>query len=80
MPKRKKFTMTQEQLDTIMAACKPVPMIMLQCGGPRSPQENVNFAWQSLGKELGFKCDTVQPSGSDQKTFTAEIIEENSDA
>ena len=80
MSKNKEFTMTQEQFDIIIDACKLVPMIMLQCGEPRNQQENANSAWQSLGKELGFKWDTVHPNRLDQKKFTAEIIEEDYDA
>ena len=65
------FEMTQEQLDTIMNACKPVPMIMLQCGEPSSPQENANAAWASLGRELGFDHMTVSPNGKGDRFFSA---------
>ena len=37
---RKEYEMTQEDFDRLLNACKPVPMIALQCGTPRSPQEN----------------------------------------
>jgi predicted TIM-barrel fold metal-dependent hydrolase len=69
---RKDFEMTQEQLDGIMDACKPVRMIALQCGTPRSPQENANAAWERLGKELGFKHMTVKPNNKGDRYFTAE--------
>ena len=69
----KEFEMTKDQLKTIMNACKPVPMIMLQYGTPKSQQENANAAWQSLADELGFKWDTVLPiSSKGQCFFTAE--------
>jgi len=69
---RKEFEITEEQLDTLMEACKPVPMIMLQCGDPPSPQENANSAWKSLGSNLGFDHMTVQPvSGKGTRFFTA---------
>ena len=71
---RKEFQMTAEQLEKIMDAGKPVPMIMLQCGTPSSPQERANGAWKSLGDELGFKYMTVQPAGDDPHYFTAEVI------
>lgn len=77
---RKKFTMSDEQLKTILDACKPVPLIMLQCGMPKSPQENANEAWKALGKEMGFKYMTVCPVENDQKVFTAEPTEEAVDA
>jgi len=66
------FEMTQEQLDKIIVACKPVSMIMLQCGTPRNPQENANLAWKSLGEELGFDHMTVRPSKKGQRFFSAQ--------
>lgn len=71
----KDFEMTQVQLDKIMNACKPVPMIALQCGTPRSPQENANDAWENLGKVLGFKHMTVRPNGKGDRFFSAEPVE-----
>ncbi len=68
---RQQYTMEQADLDTILKACEPVPMIMLQCGTPSSPQENANAAWASLGKKMGFQSATVEPIGSDQLKFTA---------
>ena len=69
---RKQYEMTQEQLDNLMEACKPVAMIMLQCGRPASPQENANNAWASLGEEMGFDGMTVEPTGKGDRFFTAE--------
>lgn len=67
-----KYTMTQEQYETLLKACQPVPMIALQCGTPRSPQENANAAWKKLADEMGFKWDTVKPYGGNPLEFTAE--------
>jgi len=72
---RKEFELTDEQLNKILDACKPVPMIMLQCGMPSSPQENANRAWEALGKELGFEYMSVKPSSKGNKFFTAEVSE-----
>lgn len=69
---RKEFEMSEKQFEEILEACEPVPMIMLQCGTPSSPQENANRAWDSLGAEMGFDGMTVRPNGSDKK-FTAEV-------
>ncbi len=67
------FEMSQKDLDDIMAAGKPVPMIMLQCGTPSSPQENANRVWARLGKKMGFKHMTVEPiRGKGQRFFKAE--------
>ena len=68
---RCEFEMTQEQLDRILSASKSVPYIAVQCGRPRSPQENANSAWADLGKEMGFRHMTVQP-GKGDRFFTAE--------
>lgn len=76
---RKEFEMSQEQLDKLLDACKPVPCIMIGGVMPRSPQENANDAWKALGEELGFKFMTVQPSPKGQRFFTAEP-KENIDA
>ena len=69
---RVNYEMTEEDLKEILAACKPVPMIMLQCGTPPSPQENANRAWGKLGEKMGFDSDTVQPiEGKGNRFFTA---------
>jgi len=67
----KDFEMSQEQLDKLMAACKPVMMIALNCGQPASPQANANAAWQSLGQEMGFDHMTVSPNGKGPRFFSA---------
>ncbi len=70
--KRCNFEMTQEQLDTILDACKPVLVMKIGNYMPSSPQENANRAWAELGKEMGFEYTTVRPiAGKDGKFFTA---------
>lgn len=69
---RKEYEMTQEDMDTLLDAMKSVPMIMLQCGEPRSQQERVNDAWKLLGDRMGFQHMTVQPNGPNPLKFTAE--------
>ena len=69
---RTNYEMTEEDLKEILDACKPVPMIMLQCGNPSSPQENANRAWRQLGEKMGFDSDTVQPiAGKGNRFFSA---------
>jgi hypothetical protein len=65
------FEMTQEQLDALLDSMKPVVMIALQCGQPRSQQQNANDAWQRLGKEMGFDHMTVEPTGRGNRFFKA---------
>lgn len=70
---RKEFELTDEQLETLLNACKPVMAIMVGGVAPRSPQENANDAWRNLGKEMGFDYMTVKPiEGKGQRFFTAE--------
>ena len=68
---RKKYEMTQEDLDKILDACKPVPMIMLHLGMPNSQQERANGAWAELGSRMGFDSMTVEPTGEGDRFFTA---------
>ena len=69
---RVNYEMTEEDLQKLLDSCKPVPMIMLQCGLPSSPQENANRTWQWLGKKMGFDYMTVQPiAGKGTRFFTA---------
>lgn len=71
MPKRE-FEMTQEQLDKIVEASKPVPYIVAGGVEPATPQQNANRAWQALGDEMGFDWTTVEPiAGRDPKFFKA---------
>lgn len=63
--------MTPADLEKILEACKSVPMIMLQCGAPKSPQERANDAWEELGRRMGFDHMTVQPTGNGNRFFTA---------
>lgn len=67
-----RYTMTKEQFDKIIEACKPIPMIAIHCGAPTSPQERANTAWQALGDELGFDYMTVRPvPGQPETVFEA---------
>lgn len=77
MAERVEFKMTEKQLAKLLDACKPTPVIKIGNYIPRGPQENANRAWESLGKELGFKGNTVEPvPGKGQEFFTAEVEEE----
>jgi hypothetical protein len=76
---RKEYEMTDQQLEQILDACKPVPVMFLSGGDPmfRSAQENANDAWAALGRELKFKPMTVRPIyGKGQRFFTAEALEQ----
>jgi len=65
------FEMTEADLAALLEAMKPVPMIALQCGAPRSQQENANAAWALLGKKMGFDPMTVAPNSRGDRFFSA---------
>lgn len=68
----KDFEMTQAQLDELLYASRPVPVIALNCGTPPRQQENVNAAWAELGEVMGFDHMTVKPNGKGDRFFSAE--------
>lgn len=68
---RKHYEMTTDDLAILLAAMKPMPMVMLQCGAPRSAQESANAAWARLGERMGFDFMTVQPTGQGDRFFSA---------
>jgi hypothetical protein len=74
---RKEFELTANELETLLDACKPTPVMYLP-GGQRmfdSPQENANRAWKALGKKHGFDGMTVRPiSDKSDRFFTAEVL------
>lgn len=78
---RREYEMTQDDLDTIMDACKPVPYMVIGGVIPRTPQQNANDAWGRLGSKMGFDGQTVQPvSGKGELFFTAVPTDEGSPA
>jgi hypothetical protein len=50
-----------------------VPLHTIECGTPRSQQENANEAWRRLGEKLGFDYMTVRPNGKGDRFFSAEV-------
>ena len=74
---RREYELTEEQLASLLDACKPVTCMKVGNYSPRSPQENANSAWEAMGKELGFRHMTVKPvSSKGQCFFTAEVAAE----
>jgi hypothetical protein len=71
MSQREEFEMTEDDLQELLDAMRPVPMIAIQYGMGRSAQEMANDAWGRLGKKMGFDHMTVKPSGKGNRFFTA---------
>lgn len=70
---RKEYEMTPAQLAKIMEACEAVPYLVAN-GTEPCIQDNVNAAWDALGKEMGFDFLTVRPNGKGDRFFTAESL------
>lgn len=69
---RTNYEMTQEDLDSILDACKSTVCIQIGDYQGSSPQENANRAWASLGDKMGFNSLTVEPrAGMGNRFFTA---------
>ena len=69
---RTNYEMTEQDLQTILDACKPTVCIKIGNYTGGSPQENANRAWQALGKKMGFDYETVQPiPGAGERFFSA---------
>ena len=69
---RTDYEMTEDDLQNLMDACKPVAAMMIGGTVGRSPQENANAAWKALGDKMGFDSSTVNPmSGKGTRFFTA---------
>lgn len=71
---RQNYEMTEADLHELLEAMKLAPMIMLQCGTPRSVQENANVAWAALGLKMNFDPMTVRPNDKGDRFFSAESI------
>ena len=67
------YEMTEKDLEEILEACKPTPVMFIGGGVPigGNQQENANSAWEKLGKKLGFDYMTVRPSNKGNRFFTA---------
>lgn len=69
---KREYQMTEADLEKLLEASRPVPLIGLQCGMPSSPQENANAAWKELGSRMGFDAMTVEPiPGKGNRFFLA---------
>jgi len=71
MTETKDYEMTQEDLDVLLTAMKPVRYMIIGGVAPRSRQENANDAWKALGEKMGFDYMTVRPNGKGDRFFSA---------
>jgi hypothetical protein len=71
---RTEYEMTEDDLQAILTASRPTPVMFLSGGTPMSSstQENANRVWAELGKRMGFDYMTVRPiPGKGTRFFTA---------
>jgi hypothetical protein len=61
---RREFQLTDEELEELLQSIQAVPLIVLQAGMPKSPQERANDAWCKIGKAKGFDGMSVRPSAA----------------
>jgi hypothetical protein len=69
------FRLTDEELESILNASKPVPYMIIGGHVPASPQENANAAWEIVAAKHGFVWDTAESANTgDQHDVLAERI------
>lgn len=70
------YEMTEEDLEKLLKACRPTPVMFLSGGRSMfgTPQENANNAWAELGNKMGFQWDTVESSSKGNRFFLAEPV------
>ena len=67
----REFEMSEADHCILLEACKPVPLIAINCGRGPSQQEHANDAWRALGDRMGFDWLTVKPSPKGPRFFIA---------
>lgn len=73
MSTRSEYEINQADWDALLEACKPVPYLVVGGIAPMSAQERANIAWEALGRKMGFRAMSVQPTGRD-RFITAEAV------
>lgn len=78
MNPRVEYEMSESDLDELLDACRPTPVMYLSGGTPMggSPQENANAAWAALGRKMGFDSMTVRPHPTKGKRFFTAVPSE----
>ena len=72
---RKEFELTEQELQDMLDATKPLPVLLITGGQMGSDsQERANVEWAKLGKKHGFAYMTVESVvGKGDRFFTAEV-------
>lgn len=72
---KQKYRLSDEELNQVLNASKPVTYIVIGGIPPSSPQENANAVWKSLASKHSFVWDSCEDAGTgDQHDFLAEPL------
>lgn len=74
------FTITEEEMQRVLDASKPVPYI-LGTGGvePTSPQARANAAWQAIGKAHGIDWMSIRPVNEAARIMSGTAVDTRTD-
>ena len=75
MQRHQQYRLTDEELDEIMEASKPVLYMVVGGVGPRSPQEKVMDVWRKIAVRVNCDVESIGPADSgDYHDFKAEPL------
>lgn len=67
-----KYRLTDEELNHLLEASKPVPYMVFGGVEPRSPQDNVMDVWKQVANRVGCDVGSIEGAGTgDQRDFVA---------
>jgi hypothetical protein len=65
------YRMTDEELEELKKASRPVPYLIMGGMPPPSPRENAMRVWRKIAQRVGCVVDTIAPRGGDPHDFSA---------
>lgn len=72
---KQEYELTQEQLDRLIEASKPVPYLIFGGIALTNPQEYANIAWAEIAEYHKVQIYSITPSPKGIKFFTATPID-----
>ena len=68
----KTYRMTDDELNMLMNASKPVPYLVFGGIEPRSPRDNAMDVWRTVAARVGCDVDSIEPAETgDNHEFNA---------
>jgi len=68
------FTLTEDEMQSVLDASKPVPYLVIGGIPPRSQQEQANSAWQKIAEAHSVKWDTIRPINEATRLMSGEAL------